>query len=90
MLDMMKGKGINVRINDVFRRLDEHSESTGEWPFKLSRSQESALENAEQVLSQEIIVNDLQIARTHLSLDVLEEMLDSWDQKRFDRPRDLW
>lgn len=90
MLDMLKGKGINVRINAVFRRLDEHSESTGEWPFKLSRSQESALENAEQVLSQEIIVNDLQVARTHLSLDVLEEMLDSWDQKRFDRPRDLW
>lgn len=87
---MLKGKGINVRVNDVFRRLDEHSEPAGEWPFKLTGSQERALENAEQVLAQEIKINDLQIARTHLSLDILEEMLDSWDRKKFDPPRDLW
>ena len=87
---MLRSKGINVRINDVFRRLDEYSEPVGEWPYVLTGSQEKALENAEQVLDHEIKNNELQLVRTNLSLDILEEMLDSWDKKRFDPPRDLW
>lgn len=87
---MLWSRGINVRINDVFRRLDEYSEPVGEWPYKLTGSQEKALENAEQALENGITSNELQLVRTNLSLDILEEMLNIWDNKRFDPPRDLW